>query len=284
MRIVVSTIGTPSYTTSEYLVEIIKPTLNKNKTTLKNSQAFVWMSESFTITEDEVQVSYDVVNLYPSVSAKDATDITMKILSTDSELKKWTKLKFDDIKLLIVLCLSKYYFLWEDKIYLLEHSAPIGLALMVVMAEAYLQFHEKRVIDVGLHWMKRLLLPSNHLCDTLMTVVHGSMMFNQQLHFRPFSTRKILWISNTLWMSQTRNKTLQFLDLNITNNQGANEYKTHCKNAITNVQVKPHSGHDPKTLKGIFTGFLHRACTVFKGQYQDGDWILDIVFHRKRVW
>ena len=31
---------------------------------------------------------------------------------------------------------------------------------------------------------------------------------------------------------------------------------------ITNVQVKPHSGHDPKILKGIFTGFLHRAYAI----------------------
>ena len=37
MRIAVSTIGTPSYKTSEYLVKIIQSTLNKKKTRLKNS-------------------------------------------------------------------------------------------------------------------------------------------------------------------------------------------------------------------------------------------------------
>ena len=57
-------------------------------------------------------------------------------------------------------------------------------------------------------------------------------------------------------------------DLNITNNNGIYEYKIHRKNAITNVQVKPHSGHDPKTLKGIFTGFLHRAFTVCNEQHR----------------
>ena len=65
-------------------------------------------------------------------------------------------------------------------------------------------------------------------------------------------------------------KSLQFLDLNITNNKGTYEYKIYRKNAITNVQVKPHSGHDPKTLKGIFTGFfLPRAYTIYKGQHQN---------------
>ena len=49
MRIVVSTIGTPSYRTSEYLVKIIQPTLNKNKTRLKNSYTFVETSKTWSI-------------------------------------------------------------------------------------------------------------------------------------------------------------------------------------------------------------------------------------------
>ena len=42
----------------------------------------------------------------------------------------------------------------------------------------------------------------------------------------------------------------------------------HRKNAITNVQLKPNSGHDPKILKGVFTSFLHRAYTVCSQQHQ----------------
>lgn len=61
-------------------------------------------------------------------------------------------------------------------------------------------------------------------------------------------------------------KSLQFLDLNIKNSNGHYAFKIFRKNAITNVQVKPHSSHDPKILKGIFTGFLHRAFTVCEGQ------------------
>ena len=57
MRVVVSTIGTPSYKTSEYLVKIIQPTLNKNETRLKNSQTFVQTSDTWLIDKNEVQVS-----------------------------------------------------------------------------------------------------------------------------------------------------------------------------------------------------------------------------------
>lgn len=56
MRIIVSTIGTPRYKTSENLVKLIQP----------NSETFVNKAKNWTIESDEVQVSYDVVNLYPS--------------------------------------------------------------------------------------------------------------------------------------------------------------------------------------------------------------------------
>ena len=39
-------------------------------------------------------------------------------------------------------------------------------------------------------------------------------------------------------------------------------------NAITNVQLKPNSGHDPKILRGIFTGLLHCALTVCSQKHQ----------------
>ena len=108
------------------------------------------MSENFSIEADKVQVSYDVVNLYPSVPVNEATNIIIEILSTDPDLKNRTKLNLNDIKELIELCLSKCYFLWEDKIYLMNNSAPIGLALMVVIAEAYLQYHEQRAVETAL--------------------------------------------------------------------------------------------------------------------------------------
>ena len=40
MRAIVSTIGTPPYDISQYLVELIQPTLNKSKYKITNSLSF----------------------------------------------------------------------------------------------------------------------------------------------------------------------------------------------------------------------------------------------------
>ena len=252
---------------SEYLVKVIQPTLYKNETRLKNSQTFVQTSDTWLIDKNEVQVSYDVVNLYPSVPVKEATDIIIQILSNDPDLTNRIKLTLNDIKELIELCLSKCYFLWENKIYLLKNSAPIGLALMmVVVAEAYLQYHEKNAIDVALREdppvapksFVRYVDDSHARFNDLQSATVFHNILNQQ---DPENIKYTMDIEDD-------QKSLQFLDLNITNNGNSYEFKIHRKNAITNAQVKPHSGHDPKMLKGIFTGFLHRAYTVCKGPHQ----------------
>ena len=151
MRIIVSTIGTPTYGISQYLVNIIQPILNKNDTRLKNSSTFVNKARDWEISEDEIQVSFDVVNLYPSIPLKEGTDTILDIITNDEELTQGTKLTIKEIKTLVELCLSKCYYLWNDTIYELEDSDPIGLALMVVMAEAFLQVKEKQAINMALH-------------------------------------------------------------------------------------------------------------------------------------
>ena len=93
MRTIVSTIGTVPCDTSKYLVEIIQPTLNKNINHVINSYTFVKEAKTWEIHQDEVQVSYDVVNLHPSVPVDRAINVLMDNLNNDKEhLQERTKL------------------------------------------------------------------------------------------------------------------------------------------------------------------------------------------------
>ena len=68
-----STIGTASYDTSEYLMEIIQPTFNKKK------------PGKYQV---KMQVSYDVVNLYPSIPVNKAINVSIDTLNKDKEYLK----------------------------------------------------------------------------------------------------------------------------------------------------------------------------------------------------
>jgi hypothetical protein len=150
MRIVVSTIRTPSYGTSKYLVDLIQPILNKHPSRINNSSSFVREAKTWNIDPLETQVSYDVVALYPSIPIEKAIEVMTDIIVSDiNEMKKRAKLSIHDCKMM-ELSLSLCYFLWKDKIYNIKNAGPIGLSLMVVMAEGFLQRLEEKAINQAL--------------------------------------------------------------------------------------------------------------------------------------
>ena len=71
-------------------------------------------------------------------------------MKNETDLKTYTKLTIPEIKKLIELCLSECYFIWNSEIHKLKDSGPIGLSLMVVMAEAFLQILEARAMEDAL--------------------------------------------------------------------------------------------------------------------------------------
>ena len=265
MRTVVSTIGTANYGISDYIVRITQNTLNKNKIRIRNSHSFVAEAKNLEVSPDEVQVSYDVVNLYPSIPVKEATDVIVDLLKNDSELKKFTKLEIPEIKSLIDICLSRCYFLWNDEIHELENSGPIGLSLMVIMAEGFLQVIEGKAINEALFEQPPINLKSfRRFVDdshARFPLIECAGRFHDILNKQ---NDKIQYTMET----ENGDKTLEFLDIKIINNgQGQYEFDVFRKKAITNVQVKPNSGHDPKIMNGTFKGFVHRAFKICSENY-----------------
>ena len=147
MKTIVSTIGTAPYRTSKYLVDIVQPTLNKNKHRIINLSLFVNEAATWETTQVKIQVSYDATNLYPSIPINKAITVLMDTLNNDlDDLNTRTKLTLTDIQKLTELCLSKSYFLYENKMTLLENTGHIGLSLMVVLSESFLQHLEHKAM------------------------------------------------------------------------------------------------------------------------------------------
>ena len=256
MRAVVSTVGTAPHGVSRMLVKIIQPILSKNSTQVKNTTTFACEAKTWHIENDEVQVSYDVVALYPSIPISKAIDALMGILQEHAEtVKSQTKLKLEDIRTLIQLCLSKSYFLYNDSIFCIDDAGPIGLSLMVVMAEAYLQVLEAQAMktanneDVAPKTFKRYVDDS-----------HARFKDLAQAHkFLAILNNQDAKIQYTMDVEDSK-KTLAFLDVKLTNNEsGTYSCEVYRKDAITNVQAKPHSSVNPTIFEGVFKGFLVRA-------------------------
>ncbi|XP_065650611.1 uncharacterized protein LOC136078744 [Hydra vulgaris] len=260
MRIVISTISTPNYGIFNYLVKAIQPIINKNYTRLKNSFDFINKTNSWNVDVNEVQVSFNVINLYPSIPLKDPTTLILTDqLDKDDSYRCSTKLTISETKTLIDLCLHRCYFLWNNEIHELENSGPIGLSFMVVLAESFLQHHEENAFKIA-----KTLNPPLDLKSYLRYVDDSHARFSniqETEKFKIILNKQHPAIQYTI-ETESHNKTLNFLDITIIHNsKGKFEFKVYRKEAITNIQIKPHSNHD-EILCAIFKGYVHRAYSI----------------------
>ena len=109
------------------------------------------VAKECNISPSEIQTSFDVVKLYPSVSIDESVAVIIEILNNDiDDLQKRTKLTLTNIHKLIELCLSTNYFSFDNCVPILENSSPICLTLMVVISEASLHRWEDRTLEEAL--------------------------------------------------------------------------------------------------------------------------------------
>ena len=131
---------------------------------------------------------------------------------------------------------------------------------MVTMAESYLQHLEDRAINdalhqqppIGLKTHRRYVDDSHSRFKKLVDAAGFLIELNKQ-------DERVQYTMEV----EAEDKSLAFLNVKTTNNkQGSYDFKVYRKKAITNVQVKPESSHDPNILSGIFKGFVHQAYKI----------------------
>ncbi|XP_065684396.1 uncharacterized protein LOC136096749 [Hydra vulgaris] len=220
---------------------------------------------------------FDVISLSPSVPINEATPVIINILNDDLEdLKTRTKLTLVDIHQLVELSLSICYFLYEDKIRVLPNSGPIGLSLMVVIAEAFLQNIEKRALDIAFVNSFQPITYKRYVDDSH---ARFDSKEKQELFLKALNEQNPS-IKYTVELENKR-KQLNFLDICITNTMnGFYEFQIHRKDAITNVQIKPNSNINPSITIGVFKGFLCRAKQICSQKYlsQEIDFLINTFF------
>ena len=140
---------------------------------------------------------------------------------------------------------------------------------MVVISEAFLQRLEDKAIQEALATNLTPLTCKRYVDDshTRFETVHQSHSF---LNILNKQNRAIQYTME----KEDQSQKLNFLDVTIINTgAGKYEFKIHRKNAITNVQIKPHSFDNPSLTRGIFEGFVSRAKRLCSGKYFDEELI-----------
>ena len=95
---------------------MIQLMLNKNNNKVQSSTSFVHKAKEWKIEPTKIQVSYDVINLNPSVLLDKSIRVIIEFLQEDLKqlLINRTKLNLTDIYQLLELYLSEFYFLCNN--------------------------------------------------------------------------------------------------------------------------------------------------------------------------
>ena len=153
-------------------------------------------------------------------------------------------------------------------IYQIEDAGPIGLSLMVVIAEGYLQFLEQKAMQKALSKNISLKTYRRYVDDS-----HARFESEEcSLKFLEVLNKQDQQIQYTI-ESQNDDSELSFLDVTVTNNkQGRYNFKVHRKEAITNVQIKKSSSVNPELVIGVLRFYdksnAHMLSSTFRARDQ----------------
>ena len=156
-------------------------------------------------------------------------------------------------------------FLFNNLIWKLYNSGPIGLSIMVVLSECYLQRLKEKCIALSFALNISPKTVKRYVDDS-----HARFANKQKsLQFLGILNKQDSSIQCTIEFENNQ-KQLNFLDITITNN-GTNSYdfKIFRKPAITNVQINSNSNMARDVPISVFKGFLSRAYKICSEGYID---------------
>ena len=109
------------------------------------------------LDEECIMGSYNVRNLYPSVSIKKTLEITKKLLQNDKTLKQRTSWSIDHIMIFLEICLETHFKSLNGTIYTQTDGTPIGKSISGPIAGIYLRWFEDTFVKTHKYNMQIVL-------------------------------------------------------------------------------------------------------------------------------
>ena len=133
-----STVGSPFERISRYLIPILRTIQERSGLFVNNSRELKERVKAWRVEGEEILVSYDVKNLYPSIPIKKALELVEKFLKETTALKDVTNLSVDSIMDLLKWMFNLTYCEYNGQHFVLG-SGPIGLGTTDEIAIIYME-------------------------------------------------------------------------------------------------------------------------------------------------
>jgi hypothetical protein len=209
-------------------------------------------------------LSYDAEALFPSIPLTDAIELIYNKLLNDNTLPDHAKLLPQDLKDLLNLCLpSSSGFVYDSRHHTVTESGPIGLNLMVIIAEIWMDHTIRSAVSLA----RQRNIPYPRNIEVYMDDSFGIMTqnYNKDAHILFNGCLNDVHPCLKFTYELEENRQLPFLDcLLMRDDQGNIKTTIYRKPSNTGVTIKANSCQGPTAWVGAFKGALcraHRICS-----------------------
>lgn len=244
LRPIISFIDSPLYKLSKYLSIILQNIVGKTNYHIKDSWDFVKSIKNITIPNNYSMFSLDVTSLYTNIPV----DLVVNVIN-----KKWTLIqehtilpKNEFIKA-IKLCCNSTYFQKDEEFYQQISGLPMGAPISAPLANIVMEDIEQEALtNLNIKMYKRYVDDIFIIADChMITTIHNK--FNQIHNKIQFTIEK------------EEDKTLNFLDITLKNNNGKLETTWYTKKVWSGRYLNYNSHQPLQYKKSVIAGLTDRA-------------------------
>lgn len=208
LRPIVSTINSPPYKLSKYLIQILTHLTNNSNYNIKNTHTFKNYIENITLKKDDKLHSFDVVSLFTNIPLEVALQ---EINRRWEEIKNHTKITKNLFIDLLNFCINENnFFSYNNKIYKQNRGLAMGNPLSPILADIVLE----KLLSTQLSELTQQPTFIKKYVDDLIFAIPDSEVENMYDKFQSFNS------SIKFTIEHETSNTITFLDIRLHRNNG----------------------------------------------------------------
>lgn len=252
IRPIITSTSTANRNVSKYLANIIK-TVVKHDHRIKNSVECKERLKDLKIEDNEVQVSLDIKELYPSLPLP----LIKCILSEKWDLMKdVTELNKDEFIKTFEICMDSNIFMYDNNFYMQVGGTPIGNPISGILADLLIDHIYEEVI-------------AKYEPKILMLYVDDSYCILKKEKLIPLLEDLNKFHPNIVYTHEIETeKRINFLDVTIIRrDNGSISTNIYKKQTKTNRSINFLSRHPPHQKKNIIKNEVRRICKLSEEEF-----------------
>lgn len=252
IRPVVSFISSPVATLAQKLNKILINNINFSpKFTLKNSYDLIEKTKNIKLPNNSKFVSFDVTNLFTKVPVKETIDIIKNLLTQ----KTVNPVVASEILNLLEICISKNYFIFNNKLYNQTDGLAMGNPLSPLLADIFMDNLENKISK--LNNFKNCLYWFRYVDDILIAFTGTDRQLNKF-----FKEVNNIHPQIKFTMEVETDKCINFLDLTIKNCSNKHDFSIYRKNTQSDTTIHASSFHPLAQKLAAYKSMIHRLVSI----------------------